>query len=266
MIPVVQNLLDKAKACLNQGELEEAEVCYREVAENASPIARLLAQDGLGRCLHLQGKFEEAAEAFILSVELLQSAFGFAHPHVAAGLQNLARVRSAQGRGQEAIAFGKEALEILEQALSPQPLAIAEALLNLSSYEYESGDYDNAELHLTRALSVWERHKGRRCVEVSTCLNNLGRLYEQRGKYSTGVLYHQEAVDIRKELLGEHPETAFSLGNLGAALAGDLQWAKAVDVLTEAIACYERLGLETSREADTCRKNLELCRKAAFSD
>lgn len=263
----IQNRLHKAKVCLNQGEITEAEAYYREIiAMDTSPEIKLMAQDGLGRCLHLQGKSEEAAKAFTLSVELLRDIFGFAHPHVAVGLQNLAQVRSAQGRGEEAIALGKEALEILEQNLSSQPPVIAEALLNLSSCEYEAGNYDNAETHLSRALFLWEQYKGRCCMEVSTCLNNLGRIYEQREKYDIGVRYHQEAVNIRKVLLGEHPETAFSLANLGAALAGDLQWDKATEALRQAINCYERLGLETSQEAATCRKNLDLCRKAALKN
>ena len=62
--------------------------------------------------------------------------------------------------------------------------------------------------------------------------------------------------------LGIHPETAFSLGNCGAALAGDAQWEKAAQTLEEALSCYESLGLSDSPEAVTCRNNLNLCRNA----
>ncbi|MFR4119666.1 MAG: tetratricopeptide repeat protein [Bilophila wadsworthia] len=82
------------------------------------------------------------------------------------------------------------------------------------------------------------------------------------GDTRQGVLYHQEAVSIRKEILGIHPETAFSLGNCGAALAGDAQWEKAAQTLEEALSCYESLGLSDSPEAVTCRNNLNLCRNA----
>ena len=112
------------------------------------------------------------------------------------------------------------------------------------------------------ALHLWEAKEGRRCFGVSTCLNNLGRICEERGETRQGVLYHQEAVSIRKEILGIHPETAFSLGNCGAALAGDAQWKKAAQTLEEALSCYESLGLSDSPEAVTCRNNLNLCRNA----
>ena len=70
-------------------------------------------------------------------------------------------------------------------------------------------------------------------------------------------------MSIRKEILGIHPETAFSLGNYGAALAGDAQWDKAAQTLEEALSCYDRLGLSDSPDAATCRNNLSLCRNAA---
>ena len=113
------------------------------------------------------------------------------------------------------------------------------------------------------ALALWEAKEGRCCFGVSTCLNNLGRICEERGETHQGVLYHQEAVSIRKEILGIHPETAFSLGNYGAALAGDAQWDKAAQTLEEALSCYDRLGLSDSPDAATCRNNLSLCRNAA---
>ena len=73
----------------------------------------------------------------------------------------------------------------------------------------------------------------------------------------------RESCTIRKEILGIHPETAFSLGNYGAALAGDAQWEKAANTLEEALTCYDSLGLSDSPEAVTCRNNLNLCRNAA---
>ena len=139
----------------------------------------------------------------------------------------------------------------------------ADALLNLSSHQYTAKKYDAAEANLKMALHLWEAKEGRRCFGVSTCLNNLGRICEERGETRQGVLYHQEAVSIRKEILGIHPETAFSLGNYGAALAGDAQWEKAANTLEEALTCYDSLGLSDSPEAVTCRNNLNLCRNAA---
>ena len=67
---------------------------------------------------------------------------------------------------------------------------------------------------------------------------------------------------IRKELLGDHTETAFSLGNLGVALATAGQWQEAVDTLQEALDCYARAGHTTGPYIEGYRKNLEICRHA----
>ena len=67
---------------------------------------------------------------------------------------------------------------------------------------------------------------------------------------------------IRKELLGDHTETAFSLGNLGVALATAGQWQEAVDTLQEALDCYARAGHTTGPDIEGYRKNLEICHHA----
>ncbi|WP_294623922.1 tetratricopeptide repeat protein [uncultured Bilophila sp.] len=223
----------------------------------------ILVLDGLGRCLHAQGRLEEAEGLFRESMRLLEELFGPDHPHVAGALQNLARLRSERGDRAEAVELGARALHILKEQLPPDDVRLADALLNLSSNQYAAKDYDAAEANLNKALRIWEAQEGRRSFGVSTCLNNLGRICEERGETAQGVLYHREAVAIRKEILGDHAETAFSLGNYGAALAGDGQWTEAARALEEALACYERIGQADTPDAATCRANLELCRKAA---
>ena len=98
-------------------------------------------------------------------------------------------------------------------------------------------------------------------MNVSTCLNNLGRIYEERGLLEEGIGFHRRSLTIRRETLGEHPETAFSLGNLGTALASAGQWAEAAEVLEECVACYSRQGIDTP-QVDGYRRNLEICRMA----
>lgn len=259
-----QHCLNEARAFFAEGKAPAAEKLYRDLLTPDLPAGgRILVLDGLGRCLHVQGRLEEAETFFRESLRILEDLFGPDHIHVAGGLQNLARLRSERGEWEEAATLGERALNILEQNLPAGDPRIADALLNLSSHQYAAKKYELAETNLKTALKLWEAKEGRRCFGVSTCLNNLGRICEERGETRQGVLYHQEAVDIRKEILGIHPETAFSLGNCGAALTGDGQWDKAARTLEEALSCYDRLGLSDSPEAAACRNNLDLCRKAA---
>ncbi|MEG2140657.1 MAG: tetratricopeptide repeat protein [Bilophila sp.] len=258
----LQDSLNKAHTQLINGNAPTAEKLYlAELTPTLAPAGRILVLDGLGRCLHIQGRLEEAEAVFREALQLLQTLFGSKSIHVAAGLQNLARLRSERGECEEAARLGQQALDILLEVLGQEHPRVAEAKLNLSSHQYAFGAYALATANLLEAMRIWEGTLGRRSMEVSTCLNNLGRICEQQDNAHQGVVYHQEAVAIRTELLGDHPETAFSLGNLGAALAEDHQWSQAAKTLQQALDCYERLGLFDSPEATTCRSNLTLCRR-----
>ena len=128
--------------------------------------------------------------------------------------------------------------------------------MRLSACLYMQRDLDGAEALLLKARDVFEKQSGDESrMDVSTCLNNLGRIHEERGDLEQGIALHRQAVAIRKELLGDHTETAFSLGNLGVALATAGQWQEALD-------CYARAGHTTGPDIEGYRKNLEICRHA----
>ncbi len=257
--------LQEAEDLLSGGDPAAAENAFRALLPGVPPPspARVLVLNGLGRCLHALSRNAEAERSFTEALELLRTTFGPRHPHVSGGLQNVARLRAECGAVEEAITLGREALDILKETCEPEDPRVAEAQLNLSSHQYTAGDFDAAEANLRAALEIWERREGPRSMAVSTCLNNLGRLYERRGDARAGASFHRRAVEIRTELLGDHPETAFSLGNLGAALAGDGRWREAAEALEAALACHERLGRADGEEAAVCRANLRLCRDAS---
>ena len=98
--------------------------------------------------------------------------------------------------------------------------------------------------------------------QLGVCLNNLGRICEERGQLAEGIALHRQAVALRRELRGEHEETAFSLGNLGVALASAGQWDEAAATLQDSVSMYDRLGLGMGAEAQGYKKNLEICHQA----
>lgn len=256
--------LREAESLFAGGDPDAAEHAFRTLSAEIPSLSptRVLALSGLGCSLHALSRLEEAENAFGEALALLRQTFGADHPHVAGGLQNLARLRAERGAVKDAVALGQEALDILLHSCDADDPRVAGARLNLSSHQYAAEDFDAAEANLCAAMDIWERGAGPRSLEVSTCLNNLGRLYERRGDARTGVSFHRRAVEIRREILGDHPETAFSLGNLGAALAGDGHWQEAAATLEAALACHEHLGQAHGEEAAICRANLALCREA----
>ena len=143
---VFQQRLNEARTLFAEGKAPAAEKIYRELLVPDLPAGgRILVQDGLARCLHVQGRLDEADEAFRESLRHLEELFGPDHIHVAGGLQNLARLRSECGEWEEAALLGERALDILRRGLPPDDLRIADALLNLSSHQYAAKKYEIAE-------------------------------------------------------------------------------------------------------------------------
>ena len=266
-----QELKERLGQCdklLAAGKFQEAENGYRALLEFISEQSlpkgkRISVLDGLGRSLFSQSKLAEAEEAFEEIVALLTELFGEDHLNVALGLQNLARARSARGAWSDAVELGNRAIAILEKNFGPDHPRVAQALFSISAYKYDAKEYDAAAEDIEEALRIWSAANGPESMEVSTCRNNLGRVREEQGKPLAGAKLHRQAVDIRKKILGDHMETAFSWGNLGSALAEAGKLQEAIEALKESVACYERIGKADTIDAKTSRQNLIRCQEAA---
>ena len=52
---------------------------------------------------------------------------------------------------------------------------------------------------------------------MATSYGNLGSVYYSQGDYHKAIKFHSQALDIQKQVLGEHhPDVATSYGNLGS--------------------------------------------------
>lgn len=263
----MQNKIKEANELFQSGNFAQAQLSFASLTQaDPSSGIQIISLDGQGRCFFAMEKLPNAIAAFEKCLKLMQEAFGQEHQNVALSLQNLARAYSAADNHAAAIAAGEKAAAILQKIslaqAEPDPSlkhAEATAQFTLSAHHYKAQDLDNAEACLLKAMTIWEQLSGAKSMEVSSCLNNLGRIYEQRGNPKQGVAYHRQAVAIRIEILGYHPETAFSLANLGSALAEAGELDHAIAALTEALHCYSQVGMLESNDAATCRRNLESC-------
>ena len=146
-----------------------------------------------------------------------------------------------------------------EQEKKDAENSFALACFFLSSAKYQTHNLDEACELTNTALEIWQKNKGRRCADVATCLNNLGRICEEKGDIDRGVKFHREAASIYKEVLGIHPQTAFSLGNLGTALASAGMFRDAIDSLQECIDMYAKCGHTEGNDISAYKNNLNVC-------
>ena len=215
----------------------------------------------LGLALLDSGSAEDACRELEASSSLFRQSGGTSAA-LALAVTAHARAELACGRTEKSLILGTEARPLLEASLGGSDTRLAASLFSLSFAEYSSRHFEAAEELVSKAMRIWQSASGPECPEVTTCLNNLGRICEETGRTDEGIALHRKALDIRRKTLGDHTETAFSMGNLGVALAAAGRWREAADMLEAALACYARCGRTEGDYVEGYRYNLDICRKA----
>lgn len=257
-----KEIFKKAGDALQQGGQEEREALLPPLLEGGEkPLSRaekLRAMDLLARARWERGLREEALRIW----RDASSQAGAQENAAGAEIPLLCNFSHALLEGSEVGEALKVAASAVEKCREnpeiPSELA-AFALFTLSSVQYRQKDLEKARASILEAKDIWEKAGNR--VKAATCMNNLGRIHEELGDLEAGVYWHQKAVAERRHL-PDKSDLAFSLGNLGVALAQAGQWRKAADSLWEALAVYASLGMEDSREYQGYKHNLEICERA----
>lgn len=213
----------------------------------------------LGIILLRQEKNTEARRELEQACRLLEKSPG---AETALAMTALARIQLVCGELEQSLSTDRNAHRLLQEHLSPDDPRMAPSLFSLSLTEYTARQLPEAEKLTTEAKRLWEKQLGPDSLEVSTCLNNLGRIHEETDRQEEGIAYHRAALNIRRKVLGDHPETAFFMGNLGTALAAAGKWQDAADTLQAAIDCYARCGHTSGGDIEGYRRNLDICRSA----
>nr|WP_232224256.1 tetratricopeptide repeat protein [Mastigocladopsis repens] len=78
--------------------------------------------------------------------------------------------------------------------------------------------------------------------DLATSLNNLALLYDSQGRYSEAEPLYQQALELRKRLLGEeHPDVAQSLNNLAYLYRSQGRYIEAEPLYQQALELRKRL-------------------------
>lgn len=257
--------MDSFRSALNTArQLPDAQAAIRlrELLQQypaLSPAEEGSLRYSLGVVLHRQENNAGALRELEQACGLLEKA---PCAETALAMTALARVQLVCGDAEKSLITGRNARSLLRKHLSPEDPRLAPSLFSLSYGEYSTRHLPEAEALTLEAKDLWEKQCGPESLEVSTCLNNLGRIYEETDRQEDGIAFHRAALNIRRKVLGDHPETAFSMGNLGTALAAAGRWQEAADMLEAAIACYARCGHTGGSDIEGYRHNLDICRSA----
>lgn len=278
----IEHKIEEALAFLKNRNAERAELWMTrllaedaDVSDSERAILRAQATELMGRAQFAMQRYSEALGTLRSASQELQDWLSN-HQYEAndktrkrigsllAGiLANLCFACIERNLASDAVNAGKEAIIVARQYAGEDSLDLARALFGVSVAWYRQRDFTTATSMLEEALSIFQKHDDFKMAAF--CFNNLGRIYEEQGDSEKGIGFHQKAVDIRRKLPNQL-DLAFSLGNLGVALASQARWNEAEAVLSEAVEIYRKNGKEELPECIGFARNLEICRKAMQED
>ena len=108
--------LIQANEALRNGKASVAEHIYRTLLKlGLPPETQLLALDGLGRSLHIQGRLNEAEDTFLAALRQIQECATQNAQLKTSALLELASLHAEQARWQGAVFCWQQALRHLDQ-------------------------------------------------------------------------------------------------------------------------------------------------------
>ncbi len=203
------------------GEYSEAEAMCEKALElrkktsgaESLDTARILKQ--LGDVYFMQYRSTDAEAAYQESIRVFRKIHGSEHSDVATSLAALAdSIRRDPLRRPEAEAIQREALAMRRQLLGDESLDVADSLIRLGVAIRKDLRGEKTECY-AEALRIRQKLLGRTHPLVATSLMELGAsLHDMPGHEAEGELLLRDALAIRRDVLGEHRDTAMTLHKL----------------------------------------------------
>ncbi len=218
-----RELLDQAKPRI-----------LEELAEE--PELRALTLDRLGGIYRNLGDFEEAEELLATALALQRRHLPVGHPDTADTLNDLSILRHFQGEYADCVAAAQEALDIRRAHADAAGEPAAESLYFLSICLHGTGRFEEAEAAAVESLQI-RRRLPRNEPMIAQSLNQLGQVKIALGDLASAGPLYEEALAIRRQVLGEsHALVAETLNDLGVLKSrlGDRE--QAARLLRQALA------------------------------
>jgi CHAT domain-containing protein/Tfp pilus assembly protein PilF len=191
--------------------------------------------------LRTQGKLTEAVAAGEKMLALERQVFGDVHSDVADSLQFLAELHEEQ----EDFAAARKARQ--------EVLAIQTKLRGADHWQVTDARLALEEVERLARLAPADR---RRLAEAEQAADQVAPLYRQ-GKTGEALGLAQKALEIRKQVLGEHhPDVARSLNNLAFLYHFQGDYAQAEPLFRQALAIHKQVLGERHPDYATSLNNL----------
>jgi tetratricopeptide (TPR) repeat protein len=142
-------------------------------------------------------------------------------------MNNLAAAYQADGRLVESIALHEEVLAARKETLGPEHPGVANTLASLADAYRQAGRLDVAIAMLRQAVAIRKEKLTRGHGDTTNVLNQLGSACLQAGRFAEAEPVLRECLALREEKDPDDWGRFQTMGQLGAALAGQKKYAEA---------------------------------------
>ena len=213
-------LKDAAAAALQRGDLERAEMLYRNLllyerdAHGEDFPGQLGVLSILARILVLRGDVTEAVLWLEKALVIHVTCFGVESEETAQAMMSLAAALRRKGDGQdeqhEAEQLYLQAMEILYKLHGPDGSAeVASAILGMGMCVERIGRLHDARQIYEDALAMRRKHLGANHADTGDALLCLAALLSRTWETSLAIARYEQAIDVFRHLYGasgsQHP-------------------------------------------------------------
>lgn len=244
--PDLQAVTAKFKSLYQEGDYQSA----TNVAQEALRIAfeqhgvdapeTAAAAHNLAVVLVERGFLDDAEKLLLHSMSVHEKKLGADAAATASDLHGLGHLYWRRGKPEAAETYYKRALRTREKTLGSDHVETALTLDSLAAlYDSQRRFRESVPLH-NKAIAIFLAAHGRE-VDAAIAINNLADMHSKRGEHGEAEKFCRRSLEILEKALGaDHPTTALSLGNVGAACVEQRKFPEAEVMLQRALAVREK--------------------------
>jgi serine/threonine-protein kinase len=222
--------------------------------ENNELKATLLSN--IANLLGNLGRYEEASEKALESVQMREQILPDDHPDLALSYDNLAVAYYRANRMEECIMWNGKALDIYEKTLGRNNKDFAMTLANRAVLLRNSGQLDKAEAALNEVLNTLIQTLDEKHPYVADYSGDLAKIYNLQGREQEAIKQFQKSIDLNIEIKRAMPShsrfyKAWREQALLQKSTGDKQAAKAsFEMMLENLKSQEKVEQEIVDEIE----------------
>lgn len=236
--------------------LEQVIEAYKKTGVDQSPDASNV-WNRLGVVYQQMKAFDKAEAAYESSLTIKRKKFKQNVASIAVVVTNLGELYRRQKKWEKAEALHKSAIEDKENELGPEHPTLVASLNDLALVYREQKRWDEAKPLLERARTLAQKgENGGRNADHATALANLADVMAAKSDNATAKTLYEEALSMRKEVLGgQHPHVAETLNNFANLLLSMNQPADAIPMYDQAIEIRKQEFGASDATVTTTMKN-----------